>query len=442
MLFVIVIMSFFLLLMSFLLIRRTYNGILMTIDNIVILLFMTVWGAVFPLWYLYASNNRTTKYLSYIADYTATDIILYYFCVLVFLYVFIFSFRICVKKNKPFGVELVTLESSDKFFLVTVILFILGVVANHLYLLAYDGFTGYLYYSGYIRSGLTTLVYNKWSFLIVFRDCIILSSYLFFSQIKRNTKKDKVCLILFIISFVLSLLVLYSNRGRISLCIYLFVFLFFVLFRKLEIKILNLKSMLFIFAIGIVAVLVLLLISNILSRSLLENPLANLINETSFIFANFKILLNNMEFEDCRWFIDIVSYPIYLLPSSIWREFLPNTASDIITIFIYGAKKGEANIYGEAPIDAISIGYLQCGIIGIVFFALFFGIIVAKLFNYINSIESGNVKLILIVYVLIDLIIRSIFYADSYNIIQRSFSLIIFILIHFFVELFFEQKSM
>jgi hypothetical protein len=247
---------------------------------------------------------------------------------------------------------------------------------------------------------------------------------------KTNGKFSFVRVLLFGISFVYSLMILYANKGRLSLVVYILIIFSTHLIRKHNIEFLRIKhmfSILFLFVAGVVGIG---WISIILNRS---NDLAIdslFVNEIAFVFANFKVLIDQIEFVDMRFFIDIISYPLFLLPSSLWTKIIPNTASDIMTIIIFGNKKGHGEVYGEAPIDAISIGYLQCGIIGVCVFAIFFGIVSAKVYNRICNFQNLDVRRTLCVYIIIDIFVRSLFYADSYNIVQRSFSLVVFLLIY------------
>ena len=433
----IIVFAFSLLLMSFCLFERTKEGILLSVDNVIILGVAVVWGILFPIVYFYSLENQNNQYLDIISDYDTLDFILYYICVELFLLFFVQTFRFVSNKqyHNPFyiGEDIVNIvdDETDQLYTVSIIVFLVGVIADFLYCRAYGGYFGYLEYSAFIRSGVTNRVNNPWSFLIVFRDCVILSSYLLLAQIKKNNKVSFGRLVFFLISFVYSLMILYANKGRLSLAIYLVIIFSIHWIRKNKIEFLKTKHIFLILALSFAFMVVIGGISIIMDRSSGLELKSMFFDEISFCFANFKVLINEMGFGDLRLFVDIVSYPLFLLPSSLWRKIIPNTASDIMTIFVLGNKKGQGGVFGEIPIDAISIGYLQFGIIGVCLFAIFFGIVSAKLFNRISKFQNLDVRRSLYTYIMIDIFIRSLFYADSYNIVQRCFALVVFALIYF-----------
>ena len=189
---VLIIFSFSLFLLSYLLLERTREGLLFSTSNIIIFSVDFLWGILFPIIYFYSLSKPNNIYLKIISEYTALDIIIYYFCINLFLWLFIKVFRLISDKkyinissifmseeNSKFGDK-----KSDQLYIATILLFVVGICSDFLYCRAYGGYLGYLEYSSFIRSGITDLVKNRWSFLIVFRDCVIISSYLLYSQIK------------------------------------------------------------------------------------------------------------------------------------------------------------------------------------------------------------------------------------------------------------------
>ena len=426
-------------LITYILLRRKDGVLLLTIDNLIILVLGVFFGVVFPITYFYSLDHRSNAFLAIISNYTALDLIQYYLCVFLFLLFFAPVFRRTVRHRGVLISNNMESEmmNSSQFYFSTVLLFLIGVVADFLYCRAYGGYIGYLEYASYVRSGITDLVYNRWSFLIAFRDCIVVSSYMFFAQIRNNGKILLDRVLLFAISFVLSCMVLFANKGRLSFLIYFSIFIVAYILKEqkgtyIRLRIAKLSKMC---VWGLIGVIGFWYISNQMGRSDGSELLDTLFKEVSFVFSNFKTLIDNMEFDDARLFVDIISYPLYLLPSRFWRVILPNTASDIITIFIFGSKKGVGDVYGEVPIDSISIGYIQFGLIGVAVFGLFFGYFIAKLFNIVSEISNNKIRNILVIYITIDIAIRSIFYADSYSVVQRIFSLVVFGLIYWCIGL-------
>ena len=433
------ILSSMLFLITYILLRRTEKRLLLTLDNLVLFVLSIVFGVVFPITYFYSLNHQGNTYLKIVSDYTVLDILKYYICIYLLTLFFSLAFRGAVRdkgvliKNE----EECDIINSSRFYYAAIILFLVGVVSDFLYCRAYGGYIGYLEYSTFIRAGVTDVVYNRWSFLFAFRDCIVISSYLFLAQIKKDGKILVYRALLFAISLILSCMVLYANKGRLSFLIYFSVFILTYMLKKQKDSYFKLRitNLLKFYALGLSGVLGFGYLSNLMGRSDNSRLLDLLFNEVAFVFSNFKVLVDNIKIGDARLFSDIMSYPLYLLPSRFWRTIMPDTASDIITIFVFGSKKGMGDVYGEVPIDLISIGYIQFGIIGVVVFAVFFGFFVAKVLNAVSNISNIRTRTILVAYITIDVALRSVFYADSYNVVQRMFSLVVFGLIYWGIGL-------
>lgn len=440
------VLSLMLFLVAFVLLRRLSKDILLSADNIVILSVAFFYGIIFPIVYFYSLKNPNSEYLIIISNYDALDLIIYYICIAAFLVLFVNVFRLSVDKShsnmlviEDNNVECVA-DKSSQLYIATILLLVVGVLSDFLYCRAYGGYLGYLEYSGFIRSGITNLISNRWSFLIVFRDCVIIASYLLFSQIKKNDRIQFGRLSLFVVSFVYSLLILYANKGRISFLIYIAVFLITYVCNKRKIKFFNIKAVFYMVVAFFVFIAGTGWVSGVVSRTSEFSGFNMICNEVAFVFSNFKLLLSKVDIENFRCFIDIVFYPLFLLPSSLWRRIMPDTASDIMTILTFGNKKGQGGILGETPVDAISIGYLQSGIIGVCVFAVFWGFMSAKLYKKISSLPNYESRNIMTVNIVLDVLLRSLIYADSYNIVQRCFSLIVFALIYWGVGFFRTKK--
>lgn len=446
---IIVCLAFLLLILASHLLEKNEDGVLLSVSNVIIGGISFLWGMLFPIIYIYSLTNQNNEYLVIISNYDAFEMIKYYLCVDIFLIVFVKSFRIASNKQHIHIYSLFTKDDSvkldykksDHLYNASILLFVVGMISDFLYCRAYGGYLGYIEYSAFIRSGVTNLVNNQWSFLIVFRDCVLISSYLFFSQLKKNNHVQIGRIVLFVISFAHSLLILYANRGRLSFLIYVAVFVVAFWIDKNKIRYIKLNSVLSIITAFLIFVVGLSWISGSMGRASDFDAWDTLCNEVSFCFANFKLLLNKMNINDARLFLDIVSYPLFLLPSSLWRNIMPDTASDFMTILVSGNKKGQGGVFGETPIDSISIGYLQFGVIGVSIFAVFFGVLFAKMYNLILKINSGKARAILAIYVIIEIFLRSLYYADSYNIVQRCFSLIVFALLYWFCDKFLTKEA-
>jgi len=443
----IIILAVFLLLMAFLLLVRTKKGIVLSADNVIVLGVAAIWGILFPIIYFYSLQNPNNRYLIVISSYSAWDMVRYYVCIGVFLFFLVKTFRLFSDESRLIsplsddGDGGVPDEESDRLYIASVLLFAVGVISDVMYCWAYGGYLGYLEYSAFVRSGITDLVKNPWSFLIVFRDCVSVSSFLLFSQLRKKGTVQIGRVVLFVASVIYSLMILFANRGRLSFLIYVVVFLMAYWMNKEKVKVIKIKNVCFVAMAFFATVILLESLSAWMGRTTEFDAIDLMCSEIAFCFSNFKMLLNEMRADNARFFLDIVSYPLFLLPSSLWRKIIPDTASDFMTVLAFGSKKGQDGVLGETPIDSVSIGYLQLGIVGVFVFAVFFGIVAAKLYRRILKIPVSKTRGTLSVYVMLEIFLRSLVYADSYNIVQRSFSLIVFALIYWGVGLFRKKRS-
>lgn len=229
----------------------------------------------------------------------------------------------------------------------------------------YGGYTAYLVYANAVRSGVIS-VSNPFSFMIAFRDCVVFSSYLFFSQIRKNGKFQFGIFFLFLAAAFFSMRVLYSNSGRLSILIYFIVLIVYILLNKKTISYVGFKTIIWTIVGGVVFFWALIFVGNLLSRNMSIDITTQITKEISFIYVNFIAELKNLKFENWRFFVDAIIFPIYLLPSSIWKvRFGIETASTLNTFLVSGTVKGAHGVYGEMPVDMVSLSYMQLGFVGI-----------------------------------------------------------------------------
>lgn len=429
-------------LFSFSLILRNEKGIIITVDNLIVLVFVAYWGVLFPLVYIFVPSNSNNLFFYNIRSFEALEIFVYYVFVFVFLFLVTKTLRGFLRKKNS-AVKLNSfhddLSPNPIFLIATITLLLIGIISDQLYLSAYGGYINYLKYSALIRSGITDSVANPFSFLIAFRDCVVLATYFLYAmlinRVGRYKKKNNLLIILFIISFVYSVAILYANKGRISFIIFFLVIIAARTILNHRVNEINAKVFGKLLLLSVIAIFVFGGVNIILSRfSSTENLLIQLFEEISFPFSNFKVALNSFNIEDIRYFLDILIMPLFILPSSFWRTILPKTASDIMTIATLGYQKGEGNVFGEIPIDAITLSYLEGHIFGVIFVPVFFGILIAICYNLFRKINNVRIRVVISTYFTIDIVLRSIVYCDPYNVVQRLFPLIVFALIYFAIN--------
>lgn len=432
--FVVLVLAVSYLLMCVPLLRFKKGEIVISLDNILVAAFAFLFSILFPFVYGYALWGDTTRdYLvDYIAKYEPLQLCWYYLVSYVFMLCMVLVYRrlsggrcIADVLNKPQRMT----SASQAFMIAAILLWVIGVVSDVLYIWEYGGYATYMEYSDEIRSGASDFD-NPFSFLMPFRDCVPLASMFFFSLISR---KRPLMLPLFLVAFSHAVLIYISNRGRLGFVLFLIIFPVYFLIHHFRLKVVNRRTLLVCVGGAVVLLLLLVGIGNLLSRNTTNGVFSLLAEETSFFFANFKVILDNDI--DFRFFYDLITYPIFLLPSSIWRTFNPNTVSDLMTIMIDGSKKGEGGVYGEAPIDSIGLAYFQLGFLGVIVCAVVWGALIALIFRGAKHIRHLNSSLMVHTYLTVSLVLRSILYCDSYNVVQRMFPFIIFVVLYLFISL-------
>ncbi len=411
--------------------KRVANNLL----NISTLVFIAVYGLLLPAnYYLSLLGFNSDRNISIYMDYDAIDFLVYYFAIFCVTHAFLFTIK-HRKEVNLYKEKIVEEDGNNNIFnikVTAIILFLIGVISNYLYLKAYGGYFNYLNYSGLLRSGII-IVNNKYSFIYPFRECILFSSYLFV-LIFKNNKKNIFYFVLMIVSIVLSLSVLYSNKGRLGIVLYLLLVML-AMFKKKHNSFFGIKNIFKITMFATIGAILIAILGTKMGRNSDTSFIYLINNEISFAFLNFKKITDYFNINNYRFFIDIVLFPIYILPSSIWSSKLNViTSSTINTIAWYGSAKGVNGVYGEMPIDFVSLSYMQLGYIGIIVLPIFFAIFYHKLFNIPNLIKDNNISQFVKYYIIISIGIHSLFYSDPYLIIKTSFGFIIFIIIYLFIN--------
>ncbi len=413
--------------------RRCDGQLLLSVDNIFIVAFEFLFVVLFPCVFLYARYSGTTRIYTanYIALYGIGEMTWYYIIAFAFLLALVIGYRL-LGRHTGFADIMPSKEErkhptrlSTAFTLAALGLFLVGIVADILYMWAYGGYIEYMKYSSDVRSGINNFV-NPWSFMMPLRDCIPFASLLFLSQINRKNKH--IFVPLFLVAFIHACMVYYSNRGRLPFALYFMVLAMFLFFRLFRFTTVTRRLLVGGGGISVAFLVLLVVLGNVLSRSNTTNIVTMLCEETAFFFANPKVLFDNVF--SYRFFFDYLTYPLYLLPSSLWRRIVPDTASDMLTIFIDGSKKGENGVYGEAPVDMITLAYYQLNIAGVIVVALAWGMLFAFIYKRLGRLTHKPSALMLGMYLLLELALRSIFYCDSYGIVQRMLPFIGFTLLY------------
>jgi hypothetical protein len=286
-------------------------------------------------------------------------------------------------------------------------LLFLAVVAQAAYTYAYGGFLGYLEYSNSIRSGLFDAVPpNPLSFLKPFGALAMVSAFGFFGLHLSRDRRLSVYMGL-MLSFFFSLYVLYGWLGRLG-------FLVFIATFPLALAMYGSRSPLRLITSGGVSFVGLLVGAYALSVWLdlksADNLMAFLARELSFPFGSFFAQLDHEE----HLFLGFVHFlwsPVYLLPSSLWTNWL-EPVSQINTAVIMGAPKGEAGVTAGIPVDLLTLGLMQVHLPGIVLTGVLFGGLLSVLQALLCRIPDCGIGVTFEANLALSLAVLGVFYSQ------------------------------
>ncbi|SHF32598.1 hypothetical protein SAMN02745117_01737 [Lampropedia hyalina DSM 16112] len=317
--------------------------------------------------------------------------------------------------------------SSKKLSFYAWIILIIGIFLRYLYVQAYGGWIDYLEYSATIRSGIFE-INNSWSFLQPFGGLSLISSYLFFSawhDAQHRGWKRRLTILGFFLAFLFSLYVLYSWLGRIGFVFFLATFFIFYLLNKKISSPVIISIALFG---SIFAIYIIYLVSNYLELKGANSFAFFIAREISFPFVGFFAQFQRDEFL-YRGFIDFIYSPLHLLPSS-WTQNWFDDISEINTLVISGAKKGNYGVTGSIPVDLITLGIMQFSIAGIPIVGVMFGILIRFIQSMCEGI-GGVFGIMLLAYFSIRLAFLAVFYAHPSHVIASNFSVLVCLIIIF-----------
>ncbi|WP_102264476.1 hypothetical protein [Mesobacillus jeotgali] len=310
-----------------------------------------------------------------------------------------------------------------KLLIVAWIMLFVSVISYGLFTRAYGGFIDYLAFSSARRSGVF-VVANPFSFLQRFGSFSFFSSFVFFAYLidKNNKTQKKLSIFVgFILSLCFSLYVLYSWEGRVGFVFYIATFfLGYILYSYKSTLAFVRKLSIF----SIFSVFLLIFIDAFLGRSGGSLGIVALFTkELSFPFSSFYSIFHSSQY---RWFFDVLTAPLLILPMRIWAGMLNiDTASSFNTFLLLGARKGEAGVYGETPVDLLSFVYLQGNVLGVIIIGLMGGIGLYIIHRLVNKVPINSFRSIISANVILYVAIMTVLYGDPHHILVRNFDLIV-----------------
>lgn len=302
------------------------------------------------------------------------------------------------------------------------LLLIVAFIMQWLYSRAYGGFLGLLDYSRLIRSAIFPIE-NPLSFLRSFGGLALFASYGFFALWIGKCRRLSVLVGLFL-SVLFSLYILYSWLGRIGFLTYLMTFVLGAfLYRKPRPL-----SLLFFGSLVLTFILVgAYFVSIWFNLKAAENLSFFLARELSFPFASFFAQLNFKE-HLFRLFKDFFYIPAYLLPSSLWSNWIEDV-SQINTALIMGAPKGERGVTGGIPVDLITLGLMQASVFGILVVGVIFGAFLRLIQHFIDKIDHLGMRAVFESHIAIKIAVLGLFYAQPAQVVSGNFALLVTVIV-------------
>jgi len=363
---------------------------------------------------------------------------LHYFLIIIsFVVMMLFGAMFCLKKTSnrvhpPLYMKM-SKSYAVKLSISGWILLFIAISSYWLYSRAYGGFISIFLNARFLRAGLFDIgpQGNPWSFLGKLGGFSFMASFVFWGILlaPKNWKYrlfSGVNLIGFFLSTFFSLFVISTWFSRSHLIFYISTFIFSFIIRKYSLRI-NYKTFkaMVLFAILLFC---LFFLSSYLTKGVrpFEGELDRLKGDASVRILPIFVLL---EKSDYRWFQDILYIPLYFFPQRFWRESLvKNTASDIITIKIVGAKKGENEVKGSMVIGIIPFSFLQMGFAGVIIIGFFWGLFLKKVDRWLLYELPPGFSETIYSYIAFRFVVSSVWGADPQVVIYNHLDVLLSLL--------------
>lgn len=302
-------------------------------------------------------------------------------------------------------------------------LLIAAFIAQVIYADAYGGLGRMYAHASSIRQGLSD-VRNPWSFLQPLNQLALFASLGFFGLLLQWRKSDAIVRavaglgLLLATAFTIELLQI--SKGLVNMALYgATLGLGVLLFLRLPPAKIFVAGALALVGVVLTALLARLVMSDVAQDGVFRQIAA----ELSFPFVGFFSWLG--EPVPYRWFADYLALPLFLLPSSLWTDWiLPITQMN--TEQIHGVMKGENGHNSGMPTDLITVGMLQAPWgAGVVFVGVFFGGLLRACQTFLDRIEHQGLNAIMTAHVALYVACKNVFYAQPDGLIEGNFALII-----------------
>ncbi|MEK4251408.1 O-antigen polymerase [Paenibacillus sp. FSL W7-1287] len=386
----IVIALFILLFITLFEIVRKKEGIFdfLTFINLIFILLYSI----APM-YMYFFNDHLTWSVLRRTDIHSTSFLLGELMALIFYVVMIscyyFANKLKLTKKLRSRASVIYREAKVRdFFLASVVLFIIGVTTWYIYMQSLGGYSEYMRLGELLRND-GSVVQTPLAFFKHFNSLLFISGFLFFSLIKETKgMKKAIVLLLFVISTILSFIILFQNSGRITLLLFIITIPLALMLRRNKVRVFTLFSLGALFLVLVLFGDQILKIGQDTSYTTVTKTkieiLDSVIREFAFPYNNLGNLIPLFpNYFDFRYGLpDITGAILQFIPSRLVSfDFLNNQTVSQFNTTLY-------NNYGQIPIDLVSFGYISFGIAGVILLASIFGVFIRFVESFFSYKES------------------------------------------------------
>ena len=360
--------------------------------------------------------KNPSGYVQYILRASSSDFIYAIICCLFFLVILGITYR-AHRYNRSFLYKIDDLKLSRLSKKLCYICAIIGGISFILYIRAFGGVVRMLAYSEYMRSFST----SGESVLTHFQTILYIPSRLVtvvpFLSLMGFNKKNLFSVSLFLVFFSLGFLFFLYDAGKIGIIIYLL---------SLFVPILALKTQrpwFYVVILGMASLPIIGFLDSLFHyvsmgewESYSDNSVLSYLQQFSYPFSNTLNLEGIASVSGYRYGRDFITGVLNIIPGVNF-----DVSYEPTSYFYGGSTWGES---GGTPNDAVTFGYLQFGIIGVLFLGYLFGLITARIDNALvrldNTFKNNVLKASLILLFFIITV-----NADVVGVVRNQFTLTI-----------------
>lgn len=299
----------------------------------------------------------------------------------------------------------------------------IALAAQLLYTLDYGGLSGVIEYSRVIRSGHEgEYVRSRFSFLRPFAGFSLLASYGFLVLSLDRTTRSLSTRLGFAIATLFGGYVLFTWQGRLGIVVATATLALIVALWKQVSPAALVLSFAGAVTIGLFGVFHLARILQLKPADTFGDFVSQ---ELSFVFTGYAA--ESLSGSSPRLFYDLFVTPLFFLPSRLTAGRFENVA-DAHTATMLGYAKGEGGVTSGMPLDLLTVGNAQAGLLGVLLWAMAFGAFLRFLQSLSDRIPSRSIRVAVEAYGALKFGGIAVFYSHPEHIVSSNYPFFITII--------------